>query len=111
MFKRETLGTIDVVVGESALISEHLGLLSSLLEECLESGQPRAVLDMRGAPLIDSAGLELLLDAQDEFRRRGGVLKLAAVSPLCSEVLSISGVEDRFEIHADVNAAVGSFVQ
>ena len=111
MFKRETRGTIDVVRGNDALISQRLQQLSDLLEECLEQGQPRAVLDMREAPLIDSAGLELLLDAQTDFQRRGGDLKLAAVNPLCEEILSISGVADHFEIHSDVKAALGSFVQ
>lgn len=111
MFERNTLGTIDVVRGDDALVSEHLKQLSDLLEECLEQGQARAVLDMRDAPLIDSAGLELLLDAQTDFQRRGGALKLAAVNPLCKEILSVSGVANHFEIHSDVKAAVGSFVQ
>ncbi len=111
MFKRNTQGTIDVVRGDDALVSERLDELSDLLEECLEQGQPRAVLDMQDALLIDSAGLELLLDAQTDFQRRGGVLKLAAVNPLCEEILSVSGVANQFEIHCDVKAAVGSFVQ
>ena len=111
MFKRDSLGTIDVVRGDDALVTEHLELLSELLEECLELGQPRAVLDMRDAQLIDSAGLELLLNAQTDFQQRGGVLKLAAVNTLCEEILSVSGVADHFEIHSDVKAAVGSFVQ
>ena len=111
MFERSTQGTIDIVRGGDALISERLAQLSELLEECLEQGQPRAVLDMRDAPLIDSAGLELLLDTQIDFQRRGGVLKLAAVNPLCEEILSLSGVASHFEIHSNVKTAVGSFVQ
>lgn len=111
MLERNTQGTIDVVRGDDALISERLEQLSDLLQECLEQGQPQAVLDMGDAPLIDSAGLELLLNAQTDFQRRGGVLKLAAVNPLCEEILSVSGVADHFEIHSDVKAALGSFVQ
>jgi anti-anti-sigma factor len=109
--ERNTQGTVDVVCGDDAMVSERLEQLSDLLHECLEEGQPQAVLDMRDAPLIDSAGLELLVDIQTAFQGRRGVLKLAAVNPLCEEILSISGVASHFEIHADVKTAVGSFAR
>ena len=111
MFERYRQGSVDVVRGDDALVRERLQQLSDLLEECLEQGQPRAVLDMRNAPLVDSAGLELLMDAQTDFQRRGGSLKLAALNPLCEEILSLSGVANHLEIHCDVKTAVGSFVQ
>jgi anti-sigma B factor antagonist len=102
---------VDVIRGDDALISERLQQLSDLLAECLEQGQPRAVLDMQKAALIDSAGLELLLDAQTDFQQRGGALKLAAVNALCEEILSVSGVADHLEIHPEVKTAVGSFAE
>ena len=111
MFERNTQGTINIVRGDDALVSESLDQLSDLLKECLDQGQPRAVLDMQDAAMIDSAGLELLLDTQTDFQRRGGVLKLATVNPLCEEILSVSGVASHFEIHSDVRTAVGSFAQ
>ena len=40
-------------------------------------GQPHVVLDLQGVAVIDSAGLELLLDAQEKCQRMGGALKLA----------------------------------
>jgi anti-anti-sigma factor len=111
MFERDTQGTIDVIRGDDALVSEHLERLSNLLEECLDKGPPRAVLDMRDASLIDSAGLELLLDAQTDFQRRGGALKLAAPSPLCKEILALCGVAEHLEIYSDAKTAVGSFAR
>ena len=111
MYERQRQGAVDVVRGDDALVSERLEQLSDLLEECLGRGQPRAVLDMQDAPLVDSAGLELLMDAQTDFQRRGGALKLAAPNPLCKEILSLSGVARHLEIHSDVKMAVGSFVQ
>ena len=111
MFERHTQGTVDVIHVNDALVTEHLQRLSDLLEECLDNGQPRAVLDMREAPLIDSAGLELLLDVQTDFQRRGGALKLAAPNPLCREILSLCGVAEHLEIYADAKTAIGSYAR
>ncbi len=38
-------------------------------------------------------------------------LKLAAPSPLCEEILSVTGVGEGFEIFEDAALAVGSFVR
>lgn len=111
MVERFTQGTVDVVRVDDAMVSEHLQPLSDVLKELLEQGQPRTVLDMQEVPLVDSEGLELLLDTQIDFERRGGALKLAAPNPLCKDILSISGLANQLEIHSDVKTAVGSFVQ
>ncbi len=82
-----------------------------LLEECGAHGQPHVVLDLGQVPLIDSAGLEMLLDVQEEFQRRGGAMKLAAGQGLCREILGVTGVGAQFELYSEVTSAVGSFVQ
>ena len=111
MFQRKKQGTVDVVRGSVALTQENAGQLSEILEECLAHGPPRAVLDMRQTPLIDSVSLEKLLDFQETFEDRGGTLKLAAPNALCRDILAVTGVSSRFEVFSDVKTAVGSFVQ
>ena len=110
MFQRMKQGAVDVVYGETPLSLDHVEGLQTLLEECQEAGQPRVVFDLRDVALIDSAGLELLLDAQEECGRRGGTLKLAAPNDLCREILTLTGIDRRFEIFDDPVRAVGSFV-
>lgn len=111
MYTRTKQGAISVVIGSDPLTSEHIPNAQRALEECLADGQPRAVLDMQGVALIDSSGLELLLDIQDAFESRAGSLKLAATSGLCREILAITGIASRFEQFPEVKSAVGSFVQ
>ena len=69
------------------------------------------VLNLKETPLIDSAGLEALLDVQERLQERGGQVKLASANPLCREILRITGVAEHFETYPDVKGAVGSFVQ
>jgi anti-anti-sigma factor len=82
-----------------------------VLEGRIDRGQPQIVLDMQGVALIDSAGLELLLDVQEKCQRMGGAMKLANLGALCREVLKATGVGARFEIFRDSGGAVRSFVQ
>ena len=69
------------------------------------------VLDLQEVALIDSAGLEMLLDIQEDFEQRAGSLKLAAPNPLCNDIMHATGVANRFEIYREVKMAIGSFLQ
>jgi anti-anti-sigma factor len=111
VFERVTQGAVDVIQGNLPLNVDHLEDVNALLKECARHGQPYVVLDLEKVPLIDSAGLERLLDAKEEFRRLGGALKLAAPNPLCDEILSVTGVGGSFEIFPEATSAVGSFVR
>jgi anti-anti-sigma factor len=110
MFDRTKQGAVDVIFGDDPLNADHVPRVLQLLEECGSRGQPRVVIDLDRVPLIDSAGLEMLLDVQEGFQRRGGALKLAVESNLCHEILQVTGVGSRFEIFPQTAAAVGSFV-
>ena len=85
--------------------------LAALLEARLDAGSRRLCSICRAIALIDSAGLELLLDVQEKCQRMGGALKLANLGALCREVLKATGVGSRFEIFRDSGGAVRSFVQ
>ena len=111
MFEHKCQGAVDVITGGDRISGEHVAELSSLLESRVERGQPQIVLDLQGIALIDSAGLELLLDFQEKCQRMGGALKLANVGALCSEVLKATGVGAKFEMFRDSGGAVRSFVQ
>jgi anti-anti-sigma factor len=111
MFTRGKQGAVDVVSGDDPMTVDYVPRLLRLLQECGAQGQPRAVLDMDRVPLMDSAGLEMLLDVQEDFQRRGGTLKLAVRNPLCREILAATGVGGHFEVYLEAASAVGSFVQ
>ena len=111
MFERMKQGAVDVVLGDLPLNAEHAEQLRRLLTGCLAGGQPYVVFDMSNTPLIDSAGLELLLDFKDEFETLGGSLKLAGPNPLCREILAVTGVGIDLEIFPEPLSAVGSFVR
>lgn len=111
MFERQKLGAVDTIRGADPLNLENGKQFSSVLEECCRQGQPRVVVDLERVPLIDSAGLEILLDFRDQMLERGGVLKVAGPSPLCREILTVTGLSEQVEVFRDLQAAVASFAQ
>lgn len=111
MFEKTKQGVVDLVRGEEPLDSDHIAQVIALLGQCLEEGPPRVVLDLEKVPLIDSAGLETLLDCQENFQLRGGALKLVGPNPLCKEILSVTGVGRHFEVFPEASSAVSSFAQ
>ncbi len=110
MFEQKRQGAIDVIGGGDRISGEHVSELAAVFEECLRRGQPRIVLDLQSIALMDSAGLELLLDTHDECQRLGGAMKLANPGALCSEVFKVTGVGARFEVFGDTGSAVRSFL-
>jgi len=111
MFHVESQGAVDVIKPMVPLSQENAGDLMETIEAKLSKGQSMVVLDMNDVPLIDSAGLDSLLDVQQALRSRGGIMKLAGVPQLCQEILRITRVEQQFESYFDAKTAVRSFVQ
>ena len=50
--------------------------------ECADARQNKLIVDLGSVNLIDSSGLEALLDVHESLLRQGGWLKYAAASPL-----------------------------
>ena len=111
MFTVESQGAVDVVRLEGPLVVDNVETLQETLASGLSGGQPMVVLNMGAVPLLDSAGLDALLDARDSITRQGGTIKLAGLTPLCEEVLRVTGVGSNFQCHGETKSAVGSFVQ
>ncbi len=111
MFEVESQGAIDVIAPTEPLNHENAQELSETLEKELSQGQPMVVLDLSSVPLMDSAGLESLLEAQQSLQWKGGILKLAGPTKLGEDILRITGVGEQFETYRDVKLAAGSFAR
>lgn len=111
MIAAEMHGAVEVLKPSAALNRETAAKLCESVIGRRVRGQPMVIVDLSQTPLIDSAGLEALLDVRDHVRGLGGAAKLAALSPLCRDILRATGVADVFEVYKDANAAVRSFLR
>jgi len=109
MFRRSTQGAVELIHGTVPLTRNVQEEFRSVAQSCVASGPGQVVLDLREVTLIDSAGLESLLDLQETCLRRGGALKVAAPNHLCRDILRVTGLDEQIESYSDVVSAVGSF--
>lgn len=111
MFQVHRQGSVNVLSGSDPLNSEHVATARAVSEDCFGRGQPQIVVHLAGIPLLDSAGLELLLDLRDRALRSGGAVQLAEPKALCRDILQATGLAGEFAIFDHLNSAVGSFAQ
>ena len=111
MFERVRQGAVDVIRGDEALIADNLPRPAQLLDACFAGGIPRIVLDLESVPLLDSKGLEWVLDTHERLLDRGSGLRIVANDGLCREILQLTGVSEQCEVYNDLTSAVASFIQ
>ena len=111
MFPVEKQGAVCVVRPQVPLAGDQCRLFASTALGKLGVGKPMLVVDLHSVPLIDSTGLETLIELHERVESRGGGMKLAAVNSLCADILRVTGVGEKFEQYAQVKGAVGSFAE
>lgn len=93
-------GSVDGLTAETLLAT---------MQEHVEKGHTRLVVDLHGVDYTSSAGLRALLATVKEARRRGGDLRLARINPNVRKVLELSGFVTILKVFEEVDAAVGSY--
>lgn len=95
----------QVLALQDAVTQAERTELEDILSQASAGPAPRLAVDLSEVPFIDSAMLELLLQTSRELASRGGRLKLVALSPNCAEILRITDLRSRFEVHGSVEEA------
>ncbi|RKS67849.1 anti-anti-sigma factor [Actinomadura pelletieri DSM 43383] len=80
--------------------------LCARLVEIHGEGSRRIVADFAGVPFCDAAGLGALVAAHNRISVSGGEIALARVRPAQARLLSITGLDRLFAVHADVTGAL-----
>lgn len=81
--------------------------LRSELLAGLPGGDEKVVIDLSAVDFMDSSGLGALVGAWKVVREHG-TFRVAGANPVVHRVLTITGMENVFEIHPDVETALKS---
>ena len=76
--------------------------------ELLDTGVDRLVIDLSGVTFIDSTALGVLIGGVRRVQTAGGAMALVVTNRAVERVLSITGLDRVFTIHATRAAALGS---
>ena len=83
--------------------------LRKAMEESLENGDSRIVLNLAEVPMIDSSGIGLLVRFLASTKQRGGSIKLVQPNKFAIQTMKLVGILNLFEIFDSDDLAVESF--
>jgi anti-anti-sigma factor len=99
---------IWVVTPEGRINVPTARSLEEAVNNLLDEGRKRVVVDLGEASYITSLGLKTLLVAQRRARSLGGDLQLAALTPRMREIFEMAGFHEVFAIHTTIADAAES---
>ena len=83
--------------------------LEKAIQEELDAGRLRIVVDCARLTYISSAGLGVFMGFVEEVREKGGDIKICSLIPKVHQVFELLGFPALFDIVGDVEAATGLF--
>jgi anti-anti-sigma factor len=108
MFEIEKNGVVSILRSDRPLNCESVESACESSAKCLSGARLRVVVDFSHIPLLDSQGLEWLLNTHEKCASTGGRMVIAAASPLCRDIIAVTRVADCCEIYNDLLSAIGS---
>ncbi len=103
-------GPVQVIQLRGALrMGPAVDGLRQTMEEALNNGDSRLVLNLAEVPMIDSSGIGLLVRFLASTKQRGGNIKLVQPSRFAVQTLRLVGVLNLFQIFDNDDAALESF--
>jgi anti-anti-sigma factor len=105
----ERHGSVAVLQPKGPLRHDTVGDLDEPLRQAISVGVPLVVIDLSETALIDGAGLEWILDLDQQCCHRGGCVRLCSVGELCGDLLRITAVGSTVQQFENLEAALGSF--
>ncbi|MPY64801.1 STAS domain-containing protein [Streptomyces spongiae] len=100
-------GASAVVTPAGELDHHTADLLRDPLDECIDKGFARLVVDCSRLEFCDSTGLNVLLGTRLKAEAAGGGVHLAGMQPVVARVFEITGADAVFTVHETLEAALG----
>ena len=82
--------------------------LRTLIDETVQGGRTRIVVDLGSCEFIDSSGLGALIAGLKTARQAGGDLRIAGVGPQIATVLRLTNLDRVLRPHDTVAGALGA---
>ena len=101
-------GQAVVITLRGPMVDEELHLLDTEVQESIESGSNKIVLDLKEVPFIDSAGLERIQDMVDSLGKKGGDVYVASLNDVCHDIFLATQMKRFVQVADSVDSAVRS---
>jgi anti-sigma B factor antagonist len=93
----------------SIRMGEKVDKLRAAVEDNLDKGSVRLILDMSAVTALDSSGIGIMVRCLTMAKQKGGNIKLAGVPEKSIQSMTTTGVLKLFETFPDAASAAKSF--
>jgi anti-anti-sigma factor len=104
------VGGRTILAPAGALTHENCGTLRSTVSRSDMDRKGDVVLNLERVALVDSEGLEALLEIHNDLERAGRALKLIGLNDVCKDILVVTRLLNVLHVYNDLHAAVQSKV-
>jgi len=104
----EDIGQISVLTLKGDFTHDHVGAFRRAVDERVGNQVRDFVVNLSELDFVDSAGLESLLKLQETCADLLGQVRLAGVKGNIEQILRITRLTPRFDLHETVESAVKS---
>jgi anti-sigma B factor antagonist len=102
-------GSVSVLSVEGKLVlGAPSNAFRAMVEDLLKAGNQRIVMNFRGVPYADSAGIGALAYNFSNIKAAGGQLAVAEVQPAVLDVMDVTRLSDLIPLFATEKEAVNS---
>ena len=108
--QEERKGAITVLRPVGPLVQQDADQFKSRLLQVRSDRLGRFVVDTGSVPYVDSRGLEVLVETNEQMTQSGQALKLCGLNETLREVFDVTELANLFEQYEDVASAVRSFL-
>jgi anti-sigma B factor antagonist len=108
---REVAGVTIVDFNGAITIGESSVLFRKTIDQIVGTGRTRILLNFRRVSAVDSAGVGELVATHAQMRAKDLKLKLLSPSPKVHDLLTLTKLSNLFEVYADEELALRSFVE
>jgi anti-sigma B factor antagonist len=102
-------GVSIIDVEGKILLGEGDVEIKQAVDDLIEKGHKRVLLNLARVPYVDSAGLGEIIRCFTALRKSGGTLKMLAPNPRLVDLLTITNLVNVFESYDDETSALRSF--
>ena len=93
---------MTLLAPEFPLLADAIDVLQEEIEKCLIDAEFKIVIGFKNVPYIDSASLEVLIDAQETLQKKGGELKIIHPNAVCKDVLIATRLSEKFGVFSEM---------
>ncbi|MEW6443851.1 MAG: STAS domain-containing protein [bacterium] len=102
-------GALHIVSCQGRMDANVSGALKDRIQQLVDKGATRLVLDLEGVDFLDSSGLGVLVACLRRVREKQGEIKLSGLRPEVRSIFEITRVSRLFHICGDVAEAAAAF--